>query len=147
MPGKTLADWTEADLARWFDTRRIQKANLPASQTVQNIETTDTLTVSNNLQLSPQAIAYLKGVVGSGRETAYGTGTLTFSASVTSGVTTVSHGLSTTPTVVLAQSQSGSALCWIQVTAVTSTQISFQGRDVSNTSRTGSNGFFWTAVV
>lgn len=65
MPGKTLADWTEADLLRWLQgVLRQSKANLPPSLELNELTTYKKLTVADQLRLSPQAIAYLHQVMG-----------------------------------------------------------------------------------
>lgn len=62
---KTIGEMTEADLARFIQGAvRAQLAQLPISLTLQNLTTTKRLTVSDELQLSPQAIAYLHQVLG-----------------------------------------------------------------------------------
>lgn len=65
MAGKTLADWTEADLLRWLQGVLSQtKANLPQSLDLNELTTHKKLTVADQLQLSPQAVQYLHQVLG-----------------------------------------------------------------------------------
>ena len=61
----TLADWSPADLQRFVEgVLRANPANLPTSLTAKHLTTTGILNVSNELQLSPQAVTYLHQVLG-----------------------------------------------------------------------------------
>lgn len=72
----------------------------------------------------------------------WGTGALTFTASDTSAVLSVAHGLGRTPKVVLA---TGTAfLMWFVVTSPGATNFSIQGQ--VKASGTGTSGFYWLAI-
>lgn len=77
----------------------------------------------------------------------HGTGTVTFTASATSATVNITHNLSTTPTAILLTPDSGIAFCLLEVTAKSTTTFTVQGRDTDGTSRTGTNTFYWLAIV
>lgn len=65
MAAQTVGDMSLADLERFIKSvLRNSQANLPLSLTLQNVTVTKKLTVEDQLQLSPQAIAYLHQVMG-----------------------------------------------------------------------------------
>lgn len=64
MP-ESIGGWTSAQLQRFIQaTVRAQLSQLPVSLTLQNVTTTQKLKVSDELELSPKAIAYLHQVLG-----------------------------------------------------------------------------------
>lgn len=82
-----------------------------------------------------------------GPRMAWGTGTVTFAASATSAAINIAHGLGATPTVVLFGVDAGAAWLMIQVNSKDATNINVTGHDVGNSSRTGSQTFYWLAIV
>lgn len=73
---------------------------------------------------------------------AFGTGTLTFTASDTSAVLTVTHGLGRAPKAVFAMSTA--FLMWFVVTSPTTTTFQIQGQ--VKAAGTGTSGFYWIAI-
>jgi len=78
---------------------------------------------------------------------AYGTSTITFTASATSNTVAVPHGLGSTPTAVLFGVDSGTAWLMMQVNTKDATNINVTGHDTGNATRTGSQTFYWMAIL
>lgn len=60
-----IGDWTEAYLMKFITTRlQSDPSALPPSLALESLSTSRKLTVKGDLELSPQAIAYLKNKLG-----------------------------------------------------------------------------------
>lgn len=86
----------------------------------------------------------LLAVTGTARKIAIGTGTVTFTAAVFSAASTITHGLGTTPTVVLGTSI-GNSVIVIDTNTYTSTTFKANGGSVGGVT-TGTFGFVWAAI-
>lgn len=63
--GDTIADWTQARLARFISNQlRTDPATIPPSLKLERLEATQKLTVTDQLELSAVAIQYLKTKLG-----------------------------------------------------------------------------------
>lgn len=60
----TIAQWTRDQLARFIQQQPVTPQQIPNAMTFAEVMTTRRLTVGDELVLSPQAIKYLKTVLG-----------------------------------------------------------------------------------
>lgn len=125
MERPTIGDMTEAELIRFIRTKVLSDASASSSS-------------SEVLKLA---------VAGGDRRVAFGTATLSFSASTNSATTTVPHGLGLTPLIVIATAISSPTFGQIPTfNAFTFDASNFKINGEITTAYTGSIDFSWLAI-
>lgn len=98
---------------------------------------------------SSQPLSFLQLLTAKDLQLAFGTGTVTFTASANSAPQVVSHGIGRTPQVVFLQTNNngtfGGGICFF-VVATSSTTFTAEAFTAANGSVTGTASYYWIAI-
>jgi len=158
MSNNNVGDWSSARLSQFVKSIVQQSlAQLPGSMTLKNVTSSGKVTVNDEIELSPQAIAYIKSKIGAGGGVS---GTVDSSGGVVAGTgftcnnsgtgifdVTFSPSLAVAPVaiVVTANNTSAARICVVSSATLNTSGFTVKIRDDNGTFL--SEGFSFIAVV